>query len=476
MPAPLPQLIPPSPTPTPNPAPPSVNCVPGHDSIPESVIGHLMSGSWADDAPAITAVFVQAHWPLLLAALAVLVAARLGWALGRRLVWRAHARQARWLEIVPPVSATPAATVGLWRLLATALPASSRWSWRPHRLVWEVQADPRGMRCGLWLPPGVNPTAVLRLLQRAWPGARAEQTRPPHFAPGSPVAAVALLPTQPEWLPVVDDAAPSRGQRWEAGAPPEEDRLRAVYDGLAAAGRTGGGLLQVHVTRAPARRVAGLRRATTHPEHARRPRSGASRAIGLLADGLRALTIGVLDLVTPGPTSRKQQTNRTDPYLAELARQARGKLAAAPHLLIAVHATTTGPTVAAARAAAADITSGFGLLSPHFARRRLRRAQPAATWRWVSASRMTLASVDETAALAGLPVEPTAHGMPAAASRRRPASREVFTAGPVPATGPKRRPAPDSTGPDQDRPTAGNASTEVSRPGLHDRDVPAVGQ
>lgn len=464
MPAPLTLLIPPSPTPTPPPAPLSATCVPGHDGIPDSVLGHLMCGTWAEDAPATMAVFVRAHWPLLLAALAALIAARLGWAWWRRRVWRRHAGQARWLEIVPPVSATPAATVGLWRLLATALPASSRWSWRPHRLVWEVQSDPTGMRCGLWLPPGVNPTAVLRLLQRAWPGARAEQTKPPAFALGRPVVAVALLPTQPEWLPLVDDAAPGRGQRWEAGAPPEEDRLRAVYDGLAAAGRTGGGLLQVHVTRAPGRRVAGLRRATTHPDRARRPRSGASRAIGLLADGLRALIIGVLDLVTPGPASRKHQSSRSDPYLAELARQARGKLAAAPHLLVAVHATTTGPTVAAARAAAADITSGFGLLSPHFARRRLRRAHAAATWRWVPPSRMTLASVDETAALAGLPAEPSAHGMPAAASRRRPASREVFTAGPAPATRPRRRPTAPPAEPAPGNPAPGDPPTVWSTP------------
>ncbi|GIE93924.1 hypothetical protein [Paractinoplanes rishiriensis] len=465
MPVTLTLLIPPSLTPTspPTPAPvlPSATCVPGHDGIPDSVIGHLMCGTWADDAPASMAVFMRAYWPLLLAALALLVAARLGWAWWRRHVWRRHAGQARWLEIVPPVSATPAATVGLWRLLATALPASSRWSRRPHRLVWEVQSDPKGMRCGLWLPPGVNPTAVLRLLQRAWPGARAEQAKAPAFAPGSPVVAVALLPTQPEWLPLVDDAAPSRGQRWEAGAPPEEDRLRAVYDGLAAAGRTGGGLLQVHVTRAPAHRVRGLRRATIHPDRARRPRTGASRAIGLLADALRAVIIGVLDLVTPGPATRKHQSGRADPYLAELARQARGKLAAAPHLLVAVHATATGPTVAAARAAAADITSGFGLLSPHFSRRRLRRARAAATWRWVPASRMTLASVDETAALAGLPAEPSAHGMPAAASRRRPASREVFTAGPAPATRPKRRPAPDLA---QNNPAQGDPPTVWSTP------------
>jgi len=447
-------LIPPSATPAPAP-PPSGTCLPGQGGIPDSVIGHLMCGTWADHAPATVALIVRAHWPLLLTGLAVIIAARVGWVMSRRRVWRRHAARARWLEIIPPVSATPAATVRLWRLLATALPASPRWAWRPPRLVWEVEADPKGMRCGLWLPPGVNPTAALRLLQRAWPGARAEQTRPPTFAPGRPIVAVALRATQPEWLPLVEDPAPARGQRWEAAAPPEEDRLRAVYDGLAAAGRTGGGLLQVHVTRAPASRVRGLRRATINPDRARRARTGTSRAIGLLADGLRALIIGVLDLVTPGPTTRKQPTGRADPYLAELARQARGKLAAAPHLLVAVHATTTGPTVAAARAAAADITSGFGLLSAHFTRRRLRRAHTAATRRWVPPSAMTLASVEETAALAGLPAEPSAHGMPAAASRRRPASRDVFTAGPTPVSPrPKRRPTPDPAAPAEDNPSA----------------------
>ncbi|WP_185755549.1 hypothetical protein [Micromonospora sp. A202] len=77
---------------------------------------------------------------------------------------------------------------------------------------------------------------------------------------------------------------------------------------------------------------------------------------------------------------------------------------------------------------------------------------------------MTLASVDETAALAGLPAEPSAHGMPAAAYRRRPASRAVFTAAPAAGSSrPKRRsvhdpavppadPAPDNR-PDGDAPT-----------------------
>ncbi len=39
---------------------------------------------------------------------------------------------------------------------------------------------------------------------------------------------------------------------------------------------------------------------------------------------------------------------------------------------------------------------------------------------------MSLAAVGEAAALAGLPAEPAAYGLPAAASRRRPGGRDVF--------------------------------------------------
>jgi len=384
-----------------------------------------MCGTWGDDATGAAWHLVRDRWPLLLVTLAALIAARVGWAAWRRRVWRAHAAGARWLQVTPPVTATPAATVGVWRLLATALPAPRRGALRPARLVWEVAADPDGMRCGLWLPPSVNPTAVVRLLQRGWPGVRAEQTAPP-AAPTGAVAALAVWPTQPEWLPLVEDATPPT--RRGVDTAPEDDRLRAVYDGLASAGRTGGGLLQVHLGRAPAHRLRLLRRAMTNPQRARRPR-GTARVPILLADGLRTLILGVLGAVTSGSSTARRRTGPTDPYLTELSRRARAKFADAPHLLIAVHATATGPTLAAARAAAADITSGLGLLSPHFTRRRLRRGAAAAADRWVPEARMSLVSVTEAAALAGLPAEPAAFGLPAAASRRRAATRDIFRTG-----------------------------------------------
>lgn len=441
-----------SPSPSPPPPPEPAWCVPGQGGVPGSFLGELLCGSWGDDATDAMWHLVRDRWPLLLAVLAALVALRVGWTRWRRRVWRRHAAGARWLQITPPVTATPAATIGLWRLLATALPAPRRWALRPARLVWEVAADPDGMRCGLWLPPGVNPTAVVRLLQRGWPGVRAEQTRPPAVPTSGAVAALAVWPTQPEWLPLVEDATPAPRRGVDAGAP-EEDRLRAVYGGLASAGRTGGAILQVHLGRAPAHRLRLLRRAMTNPQRARRPR-GTARAAGLLADGLRALLIGVLDIFTPGgSSSTRRRTSPTDPYTAELARQARAKYADAPHLLVAVYAVAAGPTKPAALAAAADVSSGFGLLSAHFTRRRLRSGAVAAADRWVPEGRMSLVSVVEAAAFAGLPAEPAAYGLPGAASRRRAATREVFRATPAPRRRPPADPPAEPDGHDDPPPT-----------------------
>jgi hypothetical protein len=152
----------------------------------------------------------------------------------------------------------------------------------------------------------------------------------------------------------------------------------------------------------------------------------------------------VLDFVTPNsPTGTRHQPDPMDPLVAEQARQARAKHGQAPHLLIAVRAFATGPTIGAARAAAADITSGYTLLSPHWRPRRLWRPATAADARWVPERHMHLATVAEAAALAGLPAEPSSYGLPAAPSRRIPPSRDTFTP-PGHAAGRSRRLGPGS--------------------------------
>lgn len=403
-------------------------CVPGAGGVPDGLLGTVLCGDWHTEAWHT----LLRHWPLAAATAVVLLAVRLGWVIVRRHRWSIHAAHARWLEITPPVSATPVATVQLWRLLATVLPAPRRLATRPARLVWEVTATGDRMRAGLWIPPGINPTAVARLVQRAWPGARVEHTPPPRLPGKVEVAAHRLVVTQPEWLPLLDDPPPATPRR---GTQPvtEEDRLRAVFDGLAAAGRTGAALLQVHISRAPRSRVAGLRRATVDPQRARR--TGHTRTLGIFLAAAGFLGRGLLELITPHHTSRRHPAaTAADPYATQLTAQARRKYGDPPHLLATVYTAAAGPTKPAADAAAADISSGYGLVCAQFSRQRLRRARAVVHARWAPVAGMSLVSVAEAAALAGLPAEPSAHGLPAAAARARMPHRDIWTptAGPAP--------------------------------------------
>lgn len=408
---------------------PSGVCVPGADGIPEGLLGSMLCGDWHTEAWHT----LLRHWPVVAALGVVLLAARLAWTVARRRRWDSHAAGARWLEITPPVSATPAATVQLWRLLATLLSAPRRLTTRPARLVWEVTATGDRMRAGLWIPPGINPTAVARVVQRAWPGARVEHSPPPRLPAKAQVAAHRLVVTQPEWLPLLDDPPLVGTRRPGAELVPAEDRLRAVFDGLAAAGRTGGALLQVHISRAPRSRVAGLRRATVDPQRARRNRHG--HALGTLLAAVTFLVRGLLDLITPNHTGPHQRrATAADPYATQLTALARRKYADPPHLLATVYAAAAGPTKPAADAAAADIGSGYGLVSAQLSRRRLRRPRRVVDTRWAPVAGMHLVTVTEAAALAGLPAEPSAHGLPGAAARARMPHRAIWT--PTSSSGP----------------------------------------
>jgi hypothetical protein len=395
--------------------------------MPDWWIGSLMCAQAPGGALTRLPHLLITHWPSLLALIGFAVTTAVTVRVARRTMWRRHAADAIWLEITPPVTATPAATVVLWRLLTTLLAAPSLFARRPARLVWEVQATPEMMRVGLWVPPGINPVAVARAVGRAWPGARTEQARVPMIAAGRPVVCRELV-AGADWAALADDVRPARSARWEQ-AQVEDDPLRAVYDGLAAAGRTGGGLLQVIVARAPGRRLAGLRRVINTPHRATRLRGAGPRLAALTADALLAVVRAVLDTFTSGPSSGRRGPNTSSPYASDLARQARDKLADSPHQVVTIRVVGTGPTVAAASAAASEVASGYAAVGHHLRWRRLRRPVATVNDRWAAPARMAFASVRETAALAGLPAEPSAYGLPPAGSRRRPPGRDVFLAG-----------------------------------------------
>lgn len=399
---------------------PTSACAPGRDGVPGSAVGELLCGPYLTGIPRLAADIAHSYWPRLAVILGVVLAVRVSLAVARGVAVRRSASGASFMEIVPPVTATPAATLRLWRLLATLLPAPHRWTVRAHRLVWEVEAVADQMRCGIWVPAGINPTAVIRAVQKAWPGAQVTHTAAPEPDRHRILLGRTLRPTCPEWFPLTD---PGTG---------DGDEIGAVFDGLAAAGRTGAGLLHLVVTRAPRARLAVLRTAARNPAKARSGR-GTLRVLTAAAGMLRAAIQTVLDLLTPGPNpSRPQNGAGREPWLAEQARDARGKAATGPHVLAAVHTYATGPTRAAARAAAADITAGFTLLTTALTPRRLARAQRHARLRHVPERRSVLMTAAELAAFAALPAEPALYGLPAAPARRRPAGRSTWRS-PTPA-------------------------------------------
>ncbi|MGH8883459.1 MAG: hypothetical protein ACRD0P_39970, partial [Stackebrandtia sp.] len=114
-------------------------CRPGHDGVPDSLPARVLCGQHVLDTSHIWS-FVAAHAPLLAAVAVIVIALRLAWAACRVLAWWHPPTPPKWLEITPPVTATPEGTLGLWRLLAGVLPAARPWRLVPAHVAWEVYA------------------------------------------------------------------------------------------------------------------------------------------------------------------------------------------------------------------------------------------------------------------------------------------------------------------------------------------------
>ncbi|MFG1924363.1 hypothetical protein [Cryptosporangium sp. NPDC048952] len=369
----------------------------------------------------------------------VLVAAGcVWWQHQRRTAWQRAASGARWLGITPPAQVSAGSAEALWRLLAAQLPTDTWFTRRPARLVWEVHAAGEQLRVGVWVPAGHSLVAVRRAIDRAWPGARLTEARPPAAPRAVPemraVAGGWLGAIVPDGLPLLHpgltDAAGSLRDRPARS----EDPLRAVYGGLASAGRTGPALLQIVVGRAPFARVGAARRCAASRRHRRTLTDAAltGRAAASVAVAAAAALGLVLEILAPPRHRRREERQAWEP---ERVRAARVKAHGGPHLLTTVRVLTSGPTPEAAHAAAAEILAGFGLLSARLTRRPWPKHTTHAPARWVRLGERVLTTPAETAALAGLPADPALHGLAAAGARRRASSTGTWTP-PRPPSGP----------------------------------------
>lgn len=399
-------------------------CTPGEHGVPGSLLGKLICGTWAPRTPSAWAHLLDL-WPYAATGLAAVIVAIVAWQQVRRIRWARTNRDAVFLEIVPPVGVSPEHTAKLWLFLVNQLRASKRFTLTPRRLIFEVYARGDRMRLGVLVPPELNPLSVRRAIGRAWRDARVEQAAASVLPSGLPVRGRVAALRQPDWLPFTDPGTT------------DSDDLHAVFDALAAAGRAGGALLRVSVCRAPAHRVKGFALAGRDPAKAARRRTGTASAVDLAVRGIRWALLGVINLlhglVTTGHgqthssrTGAGPQSPLADPFQAERAKLARIKGGTPPHLLVGVQVFAAAETAAAARAGVLDIAGGYPAVSAELRWRRIIRAASRATDRWIPEAAMVLATTAETAALAGLPAEPSLYGLPAASSRHRPTTNDTF--------------------------------------------------
>ena len=301
------------------------------------------------------------------------------------------ARHGRWVTIAPPAEPDPAGGLALWRILAPLLTARATLIGRRPPVSFEAWADTSGLRLGLWICPTVSPTAVVKAVESAWPGAHAEIATPPCLPPRRRVTGGKARLAAPDWFPL--DSASVGG-----------DPLRGVLACLTCDEPTDAVVVQMLARPAAGRRVARLRRA------ARAIRRGQpTTGVGRLLDALR----------TSSSTSRP--STGSDPLALADVREITAKAASPPHFQVAIRYGVTGPAGRRnrrrRRARARQISASLGLFTGrnHLVGHHL--ARPGATLARRRLRAGFLLSAPELAGLAHLPSDPAGYGLPAAPAR-----------------------------------------------------------
>jgi hypothetical protein len=348
-----------------------------------------------------TLVVQQTH---LEVAAGVVIAGVLAVVLARRTTRAAALHHGYWLQIEPPAKPAPEGGAAFWRQIAPLLTSHGTLAGIRPPVTMEWIAERGQLQVGLWCSATVGYAAVREAVQTAWPGAQLASTSPPTLLPGRTgnshmrASSARVRLALPHWYPFggVDSAAGSRADLATA------DPLRGLLTALAAPPPAGRAVLQVLVRPATSRTLRRARLAAIGS------RTGAP---------VRA---GGLSLWRARPTGRPA-TTAADPVALADARAITAKLTDAPLFQAEVRLavmTPGGRTDRQVRAAwLRHAASALGLYSSRqrllliparSGRAPMNRRQPG---------RGFLTSLQEIAALAHLPAEPSRYGINLAPAR-----------------------------------------------------------
>ncbi|WP_156755887.1 type IV secretory system conjugative DNA transfer family protein [Actinokineospora pegani] len=333
---------------------------------------------------------------------------------------------ARQITVLAPPTVDPAGGAALWSNLVGLLRPGwrRRFTGQPH-IVCEYVFSEAGVAIRLWVPGVIPPGLVERAVEAAWPGShtRVGPAEPPLPPPREGrqrvVVGGELRLARPEALPIRSAF--------------DADPIRALIGAPVGLGRDEHACVQVLARPVTGRRVQRARRA------ARRVHAGSTRLVG-----------AVLDLLTPGPSTKARKrpgtgTLHSDPQTSlEFSAQNRaivGKQRGSQFETVIRYAVATLlPTEAdkdevrqardIARGRAHALAASFASYTEHnhYTRRRVRH--PGAVVDSRRLGRGDLLSVPELAAIAHLPTDEAIPGIQRAGARAIAPPPGIATPGP----------------------------------------------